>query len=167
MVPSHFDKNDTQVFVEIFAVPVNGTIFKFSVQRRFMVAEKWIGDMESMPVCPDRDHYGTPFVPADVAVMLLQMGVLKIPVYRSWCVEYAGNGCYFDDGRDALSYCVRRWPAAMAMFTDRLNLGAPLEISPSREAAFKENSAKIKPWKVQADALAEQIRNANAAPAEG
>ena len=39
MTPSHFDKNDTQVFVEIFAVPVNGTIFKFSVQRRFVVAE--------------------------------------------------------------------------------------------------------------------------------
>lgn len=167
MVPSHFDNRDTQVFVEIFAVPVNGTIFKFSVQRRFMVAEKWIGDMESMPVCPDRDHYGTPFVPADVAVMLLQMGVLQIPVYHSWCVEYAGNGCYFDGGDEALSYCVRRWPAAMAMFTDRLNLGAPLEISPSREAAFRENSAKIKPWKVQADALAEQIKRANAASAEG
>ena len=55
----------------------------------------------------------------------------------------------------------------MAMFTDRLNLGAPLEVSPSREAAFEENKAKIKPWKEQADALAEQIRSANAAPVEG
>lgn len=167
MTPSRFINQDTQVFVEIFAVPVNGTIFKFSVQRRFEVTEKWVGDMAAMPVCPDRDHCGTPFVPADVAVLLLQMGVLRVPNHHSWCVEYAGNGCYFDVGNKAMSYCVRRWPAAMAMFTDRLNLGAPLEVSPSREAAFKENKAKIEPWKEQVSALAEQIRNDNAASAEG
>ena len=167
MVPSRFINQDFEVFVEIFAVPTKDEIFYFSVQRRFEVTEKWFGKMSAMPVCPDRNHYGTAYVPSDVAVMLLQAGMLQIPERRSWCVQYAGSGHYFDSSSDALDYCRKRWPAEMAKFTKRLHLGASLEISPSREAAFRENKAKIQPWKERADALAEQIRSANAAPAEG
>lgn len=167
MVPSRFIDQDVEVFVEIFAVPTKGELFDFSVQRRFEVTEQWFGEMSTVPVCPDRNHYGTAFAPSDVAVLLLQAGVLQIPERRSWCVQYAGSGQYFDSSRDALAYCRKRWPAEMARFTKRLHLGASLDISPSRAAAFEENKAKLQPWNDRAGALAEQIRNNNAAPAEG
>lgn len=164
---SLFSNLDTAVFVEIFAVPVNGTPYTFSVQRRFEVTEKWVGDMESMPVAADRRYCGTPFVPAEVAMLLINSGVLRVPESRSWCVQYAGSGWYCDSAEKALYYCARRWPAAMAMFADDLNRDEPLKLSQSRKEAFAENAEKLKPWQEQASALAEQIRSTNATPVEG
>lgn len=163
---SLFTNQDTHVYAEIFCFQVD-TVNTVSVQRRFEVTEKWLGDMASMPVAPDRNHYGTPFVPSDVAVLLLQCGVLKIPSCTSWVVQYGGSGHYFSNSSAALDYCARRWPDAMALFNDNLHRGAPLEISESRKVAFEENKEKIQPWKDKADALAAQIRSARAALDEG
>lgn len=143
---SLFNVRDDFVFVEVFTINVPGAAGPVSVQRRLEVAENWQGRMDEMPVAPDRDHFGTPFVPAEVAVMLVQMGVLKIPDGASYTVQYAGSGKYFSTNRDALAYCARRWPDEMRMFNDELHKGAPLQISPSRQKAFAENTDKLRPW---------------------
>ncbi len=157
MYPSRFFNGDNYVFVEIFSIRVPGVSGPVSVQRRFAVTPKWQGDMESMPVMPDRDHCGTPFVLAEVAVLLINAGVLEIPDGASWCVQYAGSGHYFDSHLQALEFVSKRWPKELAMFADDLNQGAPLELSPSRKAMFDANVGALKPWLEKSDEIRKQV----------
>ena len=172
---SLFNNRDYQVFSEIFCFNVPGGSGPVSVQRRFWVTDKWGGDMSAMPFAADRRHFGTPFVPSDSAVLLLQMGVLEIPEGSSWVVEYGGSGHYFPSSTEALRYCTNRWPAAMALFRQKVERGEPLEISESRKAAFDERWEQIQPWQDKADALSAQIQaqaqarsdDGSSTPAEG
>lgn len=154
---SVFTKRDAFVFSEIFSMKVAGGGGPVSMQRRFVVTEGWAGRMDELPVAADRDHYGTPFVPAEVAVLLLQSHVLETPAESSYCVQFAGRGYYCDSAQQALEYCRRRWPREMQLFYAALYQGAPLEVSPSRKKAFEENKKKLDPWIKKADAQRVQI----------
>lgn len=157
MYPSRFFNGDDHVFVEIFSLRVPGVSGPVSVQRRFAVTPKWQGDMGSMPVLPDRDRCGTPFVLAEVAVLLINAGVLEIPEGASWCVQYAGSGHYFESSLKALDFVSRRWPKELAMFADDLNKGAPLELSPSRQSMFDANLEALRPWLEKSDEIRKRI----------
>lgn len=157
MYPSRIIPYEDFIFVEIFSIRVPGCNGPVSVQRRFEIADSWKNDVASLPIIPERNHYGTPFVPAEVAVMLIQTGVLKIPAGASYSVQFAANGHYFDSAHDALEYVAKRWPDAMAMFNADLHRGLPLELSPERKAAFEENRERLQPWMDKAKAQRAQL----------
>lgn len=159
------NRMDDFIFVEIFSIKLPGGNGPVSMQRRFEIKESWHGHLDELPIVPDRSHYGTLFVPAEVAVLLLRGGVLREPGGASYCVQYAGRGVYFSTNRDALAYCARRWPAAIQMFNDDLHKGAPLEISQCRRDAFDADADKLRPWFDKADALSAQIRANNSTAA--